>query len=139
MSESLLKNYPLSPERFDEMADAEGLPRAHWATFVARLEALGEDNLERRIQFIHNAIETDGVSYNIYGDTQGTKRPWELDPLPLLMASEEWAELSAAVAQRATLLNAMLADLYGEQRLLAEGLLATRPDLWPARLPLALR
>ena len=123
MPDSLLKNYLLSPERFDEMVDAEGLPRAHWESFIARLEALGEDTLERRVQFVHNAIETDGVSYNIYGDTQGTKRPWELDPLPLLMAPEEWAGLSAAVAQRATLLNATLADLYGEQRLLAEGLL----------------
>lgn len=123
MPDSLLKNYLLSPERFDEMVFPDGLPRAHWRSFLSQLEATDDDALERRVQFIQNAIETDGVSYNIYGDAQGTKRPWELDPLPLLMSSGEWARLSAAVAQRARVLDAMLADLYGEQRLLAEGLL----------------
>lgn len=123
MPERLLKNYLLSPDRFDEMVSPDGLPRTHWRSFVNQLAGLDEEALERRIQFIQDAIETDGVSYNIYGDTQGTKRPWELDPLPLLMSAQEWAELSEAVAQRATLLNAMLGDLYGEQRLLAEGLL----------------
>lgn len=123
MPDTLLKNYLLSPERFDEMVFPDGVPRAHWRSFVSQLEATDEEVLERRVQFIQNAIDTDGVSYNIYGDAQGTKRPWELDPLPLLLSSEEWASLSAAVAQRATLLNAVLGDLYGEQRLLAEGLL----------------
>src|SRR5574338_655249 len=123
MPASLFNNYRLSPERFDEMVAPDGQSRAHWQPFLGRLMAAEDEVLDRRIQFIQDAIETDGVSYNIYGDAQGTRRLWELDPLPLLMASQEWASLSAAVAQRASLLNAMLADLYGEQRLLAEGLL----------------
>lgn len=123
MPDSLLKNYLLAPGRFDEMLAPDSLPREHWRPFMDRLAAADDDTSERRVQFIHDAIETDGVSYNIYGDAKGTKRPWELDALPLLMSAPEWASLSAAVTQRATLLNAMLADLYGEQRLLAEGLL----------------
>ena len=45
------------------------------------------------------------------------------DPIPLLVSSEEWKGIEAAISQRALLLDRMLADLYGERRLLREGLL----------------
>src|SRR5574343_663998 len=66
----------------------------------------------------HNARRYDEML-----SADGAVRPWALDPLPLIIPPEEWAEISAAVAQRAALLNAMLADLYGPQTLLAESLL----------------
>ena len=79
--------------------------------------------MRQRLEFVDRRIQENGVTYNVYADPKGSDRPWELDPLPLIIPHDEWAEVSAAVAQRATLLNAMLADLYGEQRLLSEGLL----------------
>ncbi|MDY0012607.1 MAG: circularly permuted type 2 ATP-grasp protein [Rhodocyclaceae bacterium] len=123
MPDSLINHYLLFPERYDEMLGADGHPRGHWQSFVDLIRGADEETLARGIQFVQDAIETDGVSYNIYGDTLGAKRPWELDPLPLMMPPEEWAGLTQAVAQRATLLNAVLKDLYGPQELLAEGLL----------------
>ena len=57
------------------------------------------------------------------GFPHGTDRHWELDPLPLLIAKSEWDSLSAALAQRVQLLNLILADLYGPQNLIREGLL----------------
>ena len=48
-------------------------------------------------------------------------RPWQLDPLPLVLDEREWATLEAGVVQRAELLDAVLADLYGARRLLARG------------------
>src|SRR5258706_787698 len=50
-------------------------------------------------------------------------RPWELDPFPLVLAPEEWAQVRAALEQRARVLDAVLADVYGPQRLLRENLL----------------
>ena len=50
-------------------------------------------------------------------------QPWQLDPMPLVMDAATWARLEVGLAQRAELLNAMLADLYGEQRLLRDGVL----------------
>jgi uncharacterized circularly permuted ATP-grasp superfamily protein len=46
-------------------------------------------------------------------------RPWRLDPLPLILDDREWSSLEAGVVQRAELLDAILADLYGARRLLA--------------------
>ena len=50
-------------------------------------------------------------------------QPWQLDPMPLVLDAATWARLEVGLAQRAELLNALLADLYGEQRLLADGVI----------------
>lgn len=123
MPAGLIDSYPFAVDRYDEMLAAPGKPRAHWQRFADRLTALPDEAMNRREQFVRSAIEADGVTYNVYSDPKGVKRPWELDMLPLIVDADEWARLGAAVAQRARLFNAMLADLYGERRLLTEGLL----------------
>ncbi|GHT93008.1 hypothetical protein FACS1894116_04160 [Betaproteobacteria bacterium] len=123
MPADILPNYPFNPARYDEMLAARGKPRPHWQAFVDRLERFPATELIHRAEFVQEAIEADGVSYNVYNDPQGIHRPWELDMLPLIIAEREWQTLSAAIAQRARLLNAILADLYGPRTLLAEGLL----------------
>ncbi len=112
---------------WDEMAASAGEPRPHWDGFVRSLNDLGADELGRRWEQAQHLIRENGVTYNVYGDPQGIDRPWELDPLPLLIAPREWEVLEAGLAQRARLLELVLADLYGPQRLLRDGLLP--PDL----------
>lgn len=139
MPAGLIESYPFSANRYDEMLSSRGEAREHWAPFAERLENFPDEALIRRAEFVRNSIESDGVSYNVYADPKGTKRPWELDMLPLIVGSEEWATLSASISQRARLMNAILADLYGPQTLLSEGLIP--PALvfgqhgfkWPAR------
>jgi len=139
MPAGLLSDYPFRASRYDEMFAARGEPRPHWQGFADRLESLSLESLLQREEFVRDAIEADGVSYNVYSDPQGNRRPWELDMLPLIIDDGEWSLLSAAVAQRARLLNAILADLYGPQHLLTEGLLPPalvfgQPGFrWPAR------
>ena len=65
-------------------------------------------------------LADDGVTYARPGEGPG---PWQLDPVPLLIDAASWAPLEVGLAQRAELLNAILVDLYGEQRLLAEGII----------------
>src|SRR5262249_7992379 len=67
-------------------------------------------------------IRENGVTYRVYGDPRGQYRPWQLDPLPLLIPPAEAAVLEAGLIQRARLLEAILADLYGPHQLLKEGL-----------------
>ena len=123
MARTLLAIYPQSTRRYDEMLSAQGAVRAHWQQFYRHLDAVGPDEMRRRLEFVDRRIQENGVNYNVYADPSGADRPWALDPLPLIIPHDEWAEVSAAVGQRAALLNAVLADLYGEQKLLAEGLL----------------
>ena len=113
--------YQPRPGVLDEMVDAAGGVRAHWRVFLQRLGAMTPAQRERAWQEAHQLIHDNGVSYNVYGDPRGLERPWSLEPLPVLLAPGEWAPLAAAVAQRARLLNRVLADIYGPQRALREG------------------
>lgn len=119
------------------MIDGAREPRTHWRAFLSHLAAMPAETMHRRSQFVHDAIASDGVSYNVYADPKGASRPWELDLLPFILPADEWNAIAAAVAQRARLLDAVLADLYGPQRLLADGLLppalvfGQRSFLWP--------
>ncbi len=123
MARTLLAIYPQSARRYDEMLSADGNVRPHWRQFFGHLDSVAPEEMRQRLEFVDRRILENGVTYNVYAAPDGADRPWALDPLPLIIPPDEWAEVSAAVAQRAALLNAMLADLYGEQTLLAEGLL----------------
>ncbi|MCE1238297.1 MAG: circularly permuted type 2 ATP-grasp protein [Azonexaceae bacterium] len=139
MARTLLAIYPHSARRYDEMLTGDGNVRAHWRQFFIHLDSVAPEEMHQRLEFVDRRILENGVTYNVYADPNGADRPWALDPVPLIIPPDEWAEVSAAVAQRAALLNAMLADLYGEQRLLAEGLLppalvyGQHGYLWPCQ------
>jgi len=68
-------------------------------------------------------LRENGVTYNVLGAPEGPDRPWELDPIPLLVPKSDWDPLAVGLAQRAALLDRILADLYGPQELLKTGLL----------------
>lgn len=117
----LLAGYPLSERRFDETFAGPGQARPHWARLVDALVHAEPDRLRERVASVERDIRDSGLTYNIYADPRGTVRPWSLDALPLILPAQEWRFIEAAVAQRARLLDAVLADLYGPQQLLAQG------------------
>jgi uncharacterized circularly permuted ATP-grasp superfamily protein/uncharacterized alpha-E superfamily protein len=108
---------------YDEFKAPLGFVRPHWTPLVRPLEALGAAGFAARRETARRLLREHGVTYNVYGDEQGLERPWELDLMPLLVAPSEWARLEAGLIQRSYLLNAVLDDLYGAQRLLRDGLL----------------
>jgi uncharacterized circularly permuted ATP-grasp superfamily protein/uncharacterized alpha-E superfamily protein len=122
----LLAAYPRAEPRFDEMLGEGGHPRPHWAGLVETLARAQPAWMRDRIATIEREIRDSGLTYNLYADPQGAERPWALDALPMIIAADEWPAIEAAVAQRARLLDAVLADLYGPQSLLADGLLPPR-------------
>jgi uncharacterized circularly permuted ATP-grasp superfamily protein/uncharacterized alpha-E superfamily protein len=82
---------------------------------------MGYAEFSRRWDAGQRLIQANGVTYNVHGDPRGKARPWPMDLLPLALDATEWAGIERAVAQRATLLNAILADLYGSHRLVRDG------------------
>src|SRR5436190_1175094 len=123
MMRDLLSAYVPANSRYDEMLAAQGKPRMHWQRMFEQLAATPQVAMREREQWLQREVRENGVTYNVYADPDGADRPWELDMLPLILPAEEWAGIEAAIRQRATLLNKVLVDVYGEQRLLAEGLL----------------
>jgi len=86
----------------DEMWDvAAGGVRQSWQPYIKTIEALGPDVLERRHMEIRRLLRENGVTYSVHGDPNGLHRPWELDPVPVIIASDEWDRLETGLAQRA--------------------------------------
>lgn len=113
----------------DEMwlpGSAEGAQshlRDFWRPLIHTLDRMGGDELERRRQEGRQLLRENGVTYNLYSRPEGPRRGWDLDPVPLLISQQEWQQTEAALTQRAELFNLILLDLYGERRLLRDGLL----------------
>jgi uncharacterized circularly permuted ATP-grasp superfamily protein/uncharacterized alpha-E superfamily protein len=107
----------------DEAFEHGGETRRHWAVLFDSLRDLGPAELGRRWREARDLIRENGVTYNVYGDPAGIARPWQLDPIPLLIPPDEAAALERGLVQRARLLELVLSDLYGPQNLLSQRLL----------------
>ncbi|PZW44741.1 putative circularly permuted ATP-grasp superfamily protein [Humitalea rosea] len=103
----------------DEMVDGRGRIRPHWQGLIGALADLPGDGLSERARRLDAGFAADGIGSLL----PGAEAAWRCDPVPLPISGAEFATLSSGLAQRATLLEAVLDDLYGPQELLAEGLI----------------
>ncbi|GAA4749613.1 circularly permuted type 2 ATP-grasp protein [Nocardioides endophyticus] len=103
--------------RYDEVVAPDGSLRTAWKGLAEVAVGLTEADLRRVHGEIGRFLSDDGVTYARPGRGHGR---WRLDPVPLVIDAAAWAPVEVGLAQRADLLNAILVDLYGEQRLLAE-------------------
>ena len=94
-----------------------------WRRFFDHLGTGGFNDLPRRAISLERQIRDNGVTYNVYADADGPQRPWSLDLFPLIISPESWSQIEAGVLQRVRVLDRVMADVYGPQLLLAEGLL----------------
>ncbi len=129
----LLASYQRRVAAFDEFLADDGGPRAHYVGLTQSLDELGAAELQRRHETCQRLVHEQGIAYNVYGDPRGMERPWQLDPIPFIIAPDEWRVLEAGLIQRATLLNRILADCYGAQELirsrwLSPALVFAQPD-----------
>jgi uncharacterized circularly permuted ATP-grasp superfamily protein/uncharacterized alpha-E superfamily protein len=108
-------------DAYDELTVDGVSPRPHWAGLMESLRAIGPEELGRRWARAERRIRENGITYNIYGDPLGASRAWQIDIIPLLIPAEEWRFIEKGIIQRARLLNLLLEDLYGEQKLVADG------------------
>lgn len=112
---------------YDEFLDPRGETRLHAQNFVDEINRLGRDELSIRWSQARRLVDANGFAYSGFVGPRDKARPWELDALPVIIDAPEWASVSAALQQRALLLDLVLQDLYGEQTLLKNG--ALPPEL----------
>ena len=135
MAESIRSNFSQSqqqsaagaPPVWDEMTDSSGLIRQHWQALSSKILRWGTEDRALIAATAGRMIEDLGTTFNVYSDVGGAGQPYELDPIPLLISPAEWAHVSAGLAQRIRLIDVVLTDLYGPQKLLRDGLIP--PDL----------
>lgn len=108
------------------MVTGRGQLRPQWQRFFSAHGPFAPDVMDRRWRSARGMLFRNGVTYTLYGGGDrpgGTERPWPLDPIPLVISSEEWRGIAAGVAQRAALAAALLDDVLGPGRLVADGVL----------------
>lgn len=101
--------YPLT-DCVDEAFASDGRPRPAYAELIRALGDVGELSAA-----VTGRLERAGVRF---GET-----PFLLDPVPRLIAAEEWKPLAAGLGQRARALGAFITDAYGDRRIVAAGVM----------------
>ncbi|OHV75478.1 circularly permuted type 2 ATP-grasp protein [Ensifer sp. LCM 4579] len=106
----------------DEMVDPNGNVRPVWQRLLSTLGRMDETELANRFARADRYLRDAGVFYRAYGK-ENTERSWPLSHVPVLIDEAEWTVVSEGLVQRAELLERVVADIYGENRLVREGLL----------------
>jgi uncharacterized circularly permuted ATP-grasp superfamily protein len=108
---------------FDEMVDANGEHRPHYRKLAQFLGAMSAEEFERRREFVELAFLRQGVTFNVYGDSQGAERIFPFDLVPRVIPATEWEMLERGLTQRILALNLFLHDIYHEQHILKDGVI----------------
>ncbi len=108
---------------YDELFESQGIPRADAQTLIDRIESLTMPELQRRQRAAQSALFKMGVTFNVYSDDQGTEKIFPFDIVPRIVSASEWTTLDKGLKQRIEALNQFLADIYGDQKILKDGII----------------
>jgi len=131
-------------EFFDEMFSSDGEVRPHYKAFYERLLELTPEEVQQKQKAVDRAFLRQGVTFTVYNDDQGTERIFPFDLFPRIIPANEWEHLETGLQQRMQALNLFLKDVYGEQKILKEGIIDRhyvetaahfRPEFMGIRVP----
>jgi uncharacterized circularly permuted ATP-grasp superfamily protein len=105
---------------YDEMFDESGVPRPESKLLLETIESLGEGQLQRCQQAAERILVQLGITFNVYGDSAGTERPFPFDLVPRIVCAPEWDRLERGLRQRIHALNAFINDIYHDQKILKD-------------------
>ncbi|MGO4920217.1 circularly permuted type 2 ATP-grasp protein [Maribacter spongiicola] len=106
----------------DEMYSLNNGIKPYWNKLLSEFDTLGVSGLIARQRDIDWLLSENGVTYNVYNDPKGMHRPWNLNVVPFMLHQEEWTKVEEGLKQRAELLNLVLKDVYGERKLIKNGI-----------------
>ena len=81
------------------------------------------------------SFSNEGISFTVYGDEEGEERIIPVDCLPRVLSGAEWGYLETGLAQRVKALNLFLEDVYGEARIIDDGVIPTRHSVRVSPIP----
>ena len=121
-AEASCSTYQKTMDAYDEAFMEDRQPRPHWEHLLNSIKGLGETGMLDRHKRAQRILREDGATYNLTNDPL-TPSVWSLDLIPNIIQSSEWQHIEAGLAQRSTLLDLILKDLYGPQELLKSGVI----------------
>jgi len=108
---------------YDELFLAKGQPRPEAIPLIDRINTLSPQEVLRRQEAAQIALFKVGVTFNVYGDGQGTERIFPFDIIPRIVSYSEWVTLEQGLKQRIFALNQFLADIYGDQKIVRDSVI----------------
>ena len=136
--------YPLDPAIHDEALQPDGAPRAHCRLLCDALAELSGAELGEIQERVTHSFRDEGITFTVYGDGEADERIIPIDCVPRVLPAAEWEALEAGLQQRIAALNRFLADVYGDGRAVADGVIPEemvrgcpqyRPELRGVRPP----
>jgi uncharacterized circularly permuted ATP-grasp superfamily protein len=106
----------------DEMFHPDGAVREPYLGIADAIGSIAPANLRARLDALGRAFIDQGVTFSL----SGKERPFPLDPIPRIISAAEWRGLEAGITQRVRGLEMFLDDVYGEQAILADGVVPRR-------------
>jgi uncharacterized circularly permuted ATP-grasp superfamily protein len=108
---------------FDEMVSAPAAVRKHYQRFLERFATFTSQDFEQKRRAVDLAFLRQGITFNVYGDSQGAERIFPFDLVPRIIPFSEWKEVERGLIQRITALNLFLHDIYHEQKIVKDGVI----------------
>lgn len=121
--------------------DRAGLPHAR--AILERFDRVGLEVLRQRARDAELELYDQGITFTVYSDRNAIDRILPFDVIPRVIGPADWDVIERGVVQRVRALNLFLADVYGPQRSLAEGvvpaeLVLSNPSYRPVMREVAL-
>ena len=117
--------YDLNAAIYDEMFLSDGTPREHCRELYDTLRRLSDEEIGAIQERVTNSFSTEGITFTVYGDDEADERIIPIDCVPRLLSAAEWRHLESGLTQRISALNRFLEDVYGEARIIADGVIPT--------------
>lgn len=106
---------------YDEVYDEDNSVKPHWQSILSYFSSLRAERLDELQRLAQRILRDDGATYDLKNDPLLPK-VWSLDIIPNTIDIAKWQTLETGLVQRAELFNLILQDIYGEQRLIREGI-----------------
>jgi uncharacterized circularly permuted ATP-grasp superfamily protein len=107
---------------FDEMFGGLQRPRPAARALVQFINRLPDGELLRRQRSAERALLNMGITFNVYGDSEGTERIFPFDLVPRIVSAAEWVTIERGLKQRIHALNLFIDDIYHDQRVIKDGI-----------------
>lgn len=117
--------YSALPGHYDGLVQPGGSPWPATRNLEDYLARVGLEGLKNVQQEAEISLLNQGITFTVYADDRGTEKIFPLDVIPRIITAERWRRLEAGLQQRIHALNLFLADLYGPQKILRDGIVPT--------------
>ncbi|EAQ81124.1 circularly permuted type 2 ATP-grasp protein [Blastopirellula marina] len=105
---------------YDEMFAHDSSPRDNCNLLYKRVIGLTSLDLQRRKLAAERSMVRLGITFNVYGDEEGTERIIPFDILPRIINADEWQWVTDGLKQRIAALNLFIGDIYSDQKILKD-------------------